>query len=124
MHALRPSGLEGLPERVARPAYDRGTVTPGIVHFSVGNFHRAHQAVYIDQVLAVAGQQDWGICGVGLVDSPAERAKAEALQAQAGLYTLTLFPPEGEPTTAVVGSIVEYLFAPADPEAVLRRLCD
>ena len=105
-----------------QPAYDRGSVRPGIVHFSVGNFHRAHQAVYVDRVLALAGQAGWGICGVGLIDSPAERAKAEALQAQGGLYTLTLFPPEGEPSTALVGSLVDYRFAPADPEAVLDRL--
>jgi mannitol-1-phosphate/altronate dehydrogenase len=76
MHALRPSDLEGLPERVARPAYDRSAIKAGIVHFSVGNFHRAHQAVYIDRVLALAGQEGWGICGVGLIDSPGERAKA------------------------------------------------
>jgi mannitol-1-phosphate/altronate dehydrogenase len=105
-----------------RVAYHRGRILPGIVHFSVGNFHRAHQAVYVDRVLGLAGQEGWGICGVGLIDSPAERAKAEALQAQGGLYTLTLFPPEGEPETALIGSIVDYVFAPADPEAVLQKL--
>jgi mannitol-1-phosphate/altronate dehydrogenase len=43
---------------------------------------------------------------------------------QDGLYTLTLFPPRGEPESRVVGTIVEYLFAPADPTAVLTRLRD
>lgn len=124
MHPLGPTALDDLSAQVARPAYDRSAVRAGIVHFSVGNFHRAHQAVYLDRVLALAGQEGWGICGVGLVDSPGERAKAEALQAQGGLYTLTLFPTDGEPSTGVVGAIVEYLFAPADPEAVLRRLSD
>ena len=73
------------------------------MHFSVGNFHRAHQAVYLDRCLALPGHEGWGICGVGLIDSPAERAKAEGMAAQDGLYTLTLFPPGGEPTTHVVG---------------------
>ena len=70
------------------------------------------------------GHEGWGICGVGLIDSPAERAKAEGMAAQDGLYTLSLFPPQGEPTSSVVGAIVEYLFAPADPAAVLARLRD
>ena len=70
------------------------------------------------------GQEGWGICGVGLIDNAAERAKAEGMAAQDGLYTLSLFPPRGEPTSSVVGAIVEYLFAPADPAAVLARLCD
>ena len=90
----------------------------------MGNFHRAHQAAYVDRCLALPGQEGWGICGIGLIDDPAERAKAEGMAAQDGLYTLTLFPPRGEPTSSVVGAIVEYLYAPADPAAVLAKLCD
>ena len=124
MTELRATGLASLPAHIRRPAYDRGRVKAGIVHFSVGNFHRAHQAVYLDRCLALPGQEGWGICGVGLLDTEAERAKAAAMAAQDGLYTLTLFPPRGEPETGVVGAIVEYLFAPADPAAVLARLRD
>lgn len=124
MVALSAASLASLPERVRRPGYDRGRVRPGIAHFSVGNFHRAHQAAYVDRCLALPGQEGWGILGVGLVDDAAERAKAQAMAAQDGLYTLTLFPPRGEPASRVVGSIVGYLFAPADPAAVLARLRD
>ena len=111
--------LASLPARVRRPGYDRGRVAAGIVHFSVGNFHRAHQADYLDRCLHLPGQTGWGICGVGLIDSQPERAKALSMAAQAGLYTLTQFPAEGEPSTSVVGSMVDYLFAPADPGVVL-----
>jgi mannitol-1-phosphate/altronate dehydrogenase len=124
MYPLHASSLAALPEHIGRPDYDRSRLGTGIVHFSVGNFHRAHQAVYLDRCLALAGQEGWGICGVGLIDSPAERAKADALRSQDGLYTLTLFPPDGDPSTQAVGSIVEYLFAPADRDAVLARLAD
>ncbi len=124
MANLRATDLAALPERIGRPAYDRSRVKAGIVHFSVGNFHRAHQAVYVDRCLSLPGNEGWGICGVGLIDSPAERAKAEGMAVQDGLYTLTLFPPQGEPSAAVVGAMVEYLFAPADPAAVLARLRD
>ena len=50
---IDPAALSSLPASVARPAYDRAKVTAGIAHLSVGNFHRAHQAVYIDKVLAL-----------------------------------------------------------------------
>ena len=124
MVPLRARSLADLPAQVRRPGYDRGAVRAGIVHFSVGNFHRAHQAVYLDRCLELAGQAGWGICGVGLIDNPAERAKAAAMAAQDGLYTLTLFPSGGAPSSGVVGSIVDYLFAPDDPGAVLARLRD
>ena len=116
--------LSALPPAVRRPNYDRANVKAGIAHLSVGNFHRAHQAVYLDRVLERPGQEHWGIVGIGLIDSEGERAKAKALQGQDGLYSLSEFPPEGAPAVALIGSIVEYLHAPADPEAVLRRLSD
>lgn len=124
MVALNEATLANLPERIERPSYDRRAITPGIAHFSVGNFHRAHQAVYLDRCLALPGQEGWGICGIGIVDSEPERAKAGSFARQDGLYTLSRFPPRGEPASTVIGSIVEYLFAPADPAAVLTRLGD
>lgn len=103
------------------PAYDRTTVVPGIVHFGVGAFHRAHQAMYLDRLLAAdPAAGEWGICGVGV--RPADAAMRDALVPQDGLFTLTLKHPHGEVETSVIGSIVEYLFAPDDPEKVLERL--
>lgn len=121
---IDPRSLGSLPAAVARPAYDRAAVTAGIAHLSVGNFHRAHQAVYLDRCLALAGQSGWGIVGIGLIDSESERAKAAALQGQAGLYSLSEYPPEGEPERRIVGSIIEYIHAPAEPERALERLAD
>ncbi|MCW6508902.1 mannitol dehydrogenase family protein [Lichenifustis flavocetrariae] len=108
----------------APQAYDRTKVTAGIAHLSVGNFHRAHQAVYVDQCLALPGQEGWGILGIGLMDVESERAKAKALQSQKGLYSLTVYPPEGASSVSVIGSIVDYMHAPDDPEAVLTRMSD
>jgi hypothetical protein len=42
---------------VAAPPYDRSQLKRGIAHFGVGNFHRAHQAFYIDRCLALPGQE-------------------------------------------------------------------
>ena len=49
---LSNANLDTLPANVGRPAYDRSRVTPGIVHLGIGAFHRAHQAVVIDDLLA------------------------------------------------------------------------
>jgi mannitol 2-dehydrogenase len=102
------------------PGYDRAAVSVGIVHFGVGGFHRAHQAAYLDTLMNQGAAMDWGVCGVGVM--PADRAMARALIPQDGLYTLVAKYPDGRLEPRVVGSIVEYLYAPDDPEAVLERL--
>jgi mannitol 2-dehydrogenase len=109
-------------ERVPAPAYDRGLVTPGVVHFGVGGFHRAHQAMYLDRLMNEGQALDWGICGVGVM--PADRAMKEVMAAQDGLYTLVLKHSDGTYEPRIIGSIVQYLFAPDDPEAVIEKMAD
>src|SRR5580693_8802856 len=106
--------------RLPVPAYDRDLVTPGVVHFGVGGFHRAHQAMYHDRLMNEGTALDWGICGVGVM--PADRAMQQALDAQDGLYTLVLKHSDGTYEPRVIGSIVEYLFAPDDPVAVVDKM--
>lgn len=105
---------------IATPNYDRDEISVGIVHFGVGGFHRAHQAMYVDALLNAGGAKDWGICGVGVM--PGDRKMKEALDAQDGLYTLVLENPDGTRSAQVIGSIIEYRFAPDDPEAVIELI--
>jgi mannitol 2-dehydrogenase len=105
---------------VPGPAYDRARVTTGVVHFGVGGFHRAHQAMYHDRLMNAGKALEWGICGVGVM--PADRRMKEALDAQDGLYTLVVKHADGTYEPRVVGAITEYLFAPDDPEAVIETL--
>jgi mannitol 2-dehydrogenase len=107
-------------DRLPVPAYDRDLVTPGVVHFGVGGFHRAHQAMYHDRLMNQGTALDWGICGVGVMAE--DRRMKEVLAAQDGLYTLVLKHSDGTYEPRVIGSIVEYLFAPDDPEAVIERM--
>jgi mannitol 2-dehydrogenase len=102
------------------PGYDRDQVTSGVVHFGVGGFHRAHQAMYHDRLMNDGAALDWGICGVGVM--PADRRMKEVLEAQDGLYTLVLKHSDGTYEPRVIGSIVEYLYAPDDPEAVVEKM--
>ncbi len=106
--------------RLPAPAYDRDLVTPGVVHFGVGGFHRAHQAMYHDRLMAEGATLDWGICGVGVMT--ADRLMKQVLDAQDGLYTLVLKHSDGTYEPRVIGSIVEYLFAPDDPEDVIEKM--
>ncbi len=122
MPPLSPPALAALPAEVDRPRYDRDQVRVGIVHVGVGGFHRAHQAMYVDRLMNQGEALDWGICGVGLM--PPDRRMADVLTAQQGLYTLVVKHPDGRLQPAVIGSIVDYLFAPADPEAVIARMTD
>jgi mannitol 2-dehydrogenase len=107
-------------DRLPVPDYDRDLVTPGVVHIGVGGFHRAHQAMYHDRLLSEGAARDWGICGVGVM--AADLRMKQVLDAQDGLYTLVIKHSDGTYEPRVIGSIVEYLFAPDDPEAVIERM--
>jgi mannitol 2-dehydrogenase len=107
-------------DRLPGPTYDRDLVTPGVVHFGVGGFHRAHQAMYHDRLMNEGTALDWGICGVGVM--PTDELMKQVLDAQDGLYTLVLKHSDGTYEPRVIGSIVEYLFAPDDPEAVIEKM--
>jgi mannitol 2-dehydrogenase len=103
-------------DRVDVPAYDRGALSAGVVHISVGGFHRAHQAVYFDE-LARLGETEWGVVGVGLH----RPQMGEVLSDQYGLFTVVERGPGGD-QVRVVGSLIDYLFAPGNPRAVVQLL--
>ncbi len=101
-----------------RPAYDRARLVPGVVHLGIGNFHRAHQAVYLEDLVERTGL-GLGITGVSL-KSPGMRDK---LMPQDGLYTLLV--RDGEVVTPrVLGIIGRMLVGPEDPAAVVRQIAD
>jgi mannitol 2-dehydrogenase len=122
MTDLKAKNLGELAGAVEVPTYDRGAVSTGIVHFGVGGFHRAHQAMYLDRLMNGGAALDWGITGVGLL--PGDKRMHDVLHAQDCLYTLVVKDPDGTMHPRVVGSIVDYLFGPDDPEAVLRVMSD
>ena len=122
MTALSTATLPELRDRLAVPEYDRSRLRVGIVHLGVGGFHRAHEAMYLDRLMRQGAAFDWAICGVGVL--PGDARMRDALTAQDCLYTLVEKAPDGTWAPRVVGSIVEYLLAPDDPEAVMERMAD
>lgn len=120
MMRLSNDTLNSLPPDVAVPTYDRHGATVGWVHLGVGGFHRAHQAVYLDDLLGLPdADRGWGLCGIGLLDKDA--AMRNALVPQDGLYTVIERNQSGD-RAHVAGAMVQYLFAPDDGEAVMERL--
>lgn len=115
---LNTANLTQIHNTVKTPTYDRAAITCGIVHLGIGGFHRSHQALYLDEILA-KGHSNWGICGVGLM--PQDQENINALKAQDGLYTLLERTAETD-TARIIGSCIQQLYAPENPHAVLDIL--
>lgn len=111
---LGPAAI--LPANVSFPKYDRRLQNAGIVHFGIGAFHRAHQAVYTNEAMN-AGERDWAIIGVSL-RSP---AVAEQMNPQGGLYSVTERSNDGD-NVRVIGAVQKVLVAADEPEAVINAL--
>ncbi len=116
---LAETTLKQLAGTVQIPSYPRRGLPHAIVHVGVGGFHRAHQAVYLDDLLQRGGGVPWGICGVGLL--PQDARMRDVLLSQDCLYTVVERSASGD-RARVIGSLVEFLFAPADGEAVIEKM--
>ncbi|PTB19858.1 mannitol dehydrogenase [Trinickia symbiotica] len=114
---LARSVLPELRSHLLSPAWREPRI--GIVHLGIGNFHRAHQALFTEEAMIAAGG-DWGICGVTL---QGDVAKRDALMAQDGVYSIVERGMEGERVT-VVRALREVLAMPHDRAALLARLAD
>ncbi len=102
--------------------YNRNQVQSGIVHIGVGNFHRAHEEFYTNQLLKDPTQQQWGICGVALL--PGDEHLYKALQEQDHIYTLTVCGRDGKDEVHHIGSLVELIWGVEKPEAVIHKIAD
>jgi fructuronate reductase len=118
VNRLSTLALNALPAEVKRPSFDRSKVKIGIVHLGLGGFHRAHQAVYVDDILE-SGDLRWGILGASL-RSPETR---DALRPQDGLYTVAARSSE-RTAFRVIGSIIQHLVAPENPEALVEGMAE
>ncbi|MEO5326222.1 mannitol dehydrogenase family protein [Mesorhizobium sp. CC13] len=117
---LSAQALGHLPASVARPAYDRAALRAGILHFGVGNFHRSHQAVYLDQLFDAGLDHDWAIVGAGVF--PAEEAGRQKLAGQDWLTTV-VEQDSGHMSARVTGAMIDFI-RPGDTAAVIDRLAD
>ena len=68
--ALRP--------HITATTYNRADCAVGVVHLGFGAFHRAHQAVYLDDHMQMSGDLRWGIAAVNLRASEAAQFQITA----------------------------------------------
>lgn len=113
--------LDEISKTTSVPNYLDKDLSAGILHFGVGNFHRSHQARYIHNLLQKGLALDWCIVGAGVL--PVEIPSYEKLTKQDCLYTLVEKSPDNTSTSAVVGSIIDFI-KPTEAQAVLDKLAD
>ena len=101
------------------PAYDRTKLTPGIVHIGLGNFHRAHMAVYLDDLFAMGQGMDFAIIGAGV--RPPDAAMRDALIAQDCLSTVIELDPAAK-SARRIGSMVDFLPVSADNAPLIAAM--
>jgi fructuronate reductase len=104
------------PQTVRQPGYDRTALKPGILHFGLGAFHRAHQAVFTQRALQSAFGP-WGIVAINLRSTE----PVQALEAQDGLYSVTVRSEAGD-RSEVIGATVDWICAATDCAGVLDYL--
>lgn len=109
-------------EQLSVQNYAKDAIQAGIVHLGVGAFHRAHQAVYIDRLLAYDAQQKWGIIGVNI--RPQDSQAFARFIEQKGEYVLKTMAADGETNYEHIRSIVEQIDGASAPEKVDAALAD
>jgi mannitol 2-dehydrogenase len=117
---LNGQNLDKLPKDVAVPRYARARLKAGILHFGVGNFHRAHQAVYLDDLFNLGLGHDWAIVGAGVL--PADAAARETFERQDWLTTVVEQDAK-RMSARVTGAMIDYLM-PGDTGSIVARLAD
>jgi len=118
--ALSLDALEALPAEVSRPQYSRDSISAGILHFGPGNFHKAHQAVYLDRLMNEGGDHDWGIVGASVM--PSDAKLREVMLAQDCLSTVvTQSATVSE--AQVIAPMIDYLPI-CDGKAILSTMAD
>ncbi len=121
MSRLSQSTLNDLPESIRRPIYNRSTLKPGIVHIGVGNFHRAHQAWYLQQLFQLGLDLDWAIIGAGV--RAYDATQRDKLIRQDCLSTLIELAPS-QMSAEVVGAMIDYLPVEDGCSSLIRQLTD
>ena len=121
MKTLNITALGALPKTVGTPAYDRSALRPGIVHIGCGNFHRAHQAVYLDDLFALGEGHDFALIGAGV--RPGDAQMRAALAAQDWLYSVIELD-QGHSAARVIGSMTGFAPIEAGNAALIAQMSD
>lgn len=93
----------------------------GIIHIGPGQFHRAHQASYINELMKLDKADGWGICGCGLF--PGDRKIKAELEDQNYSY-LHILKSKDDVKIERIKSLVNYIHGGDDPENAISMLAN
>jgi len=116
---LSAKTLSSLPADVARPSYDRSKLRPGIVHVGCGNFHRAHQAVYLDDLFALGEGHDFALLGAGVREGDARMRSL--LEGQDWMSSVVELEP-GARRARVIGAMMGFVPVEAGNGALIAAM--
>lgn len=119
-HALSQDTLPELPDSVLKPSYDRSALSAGILHFGPGNFHRAHQQIYINDLMNQHKDMDWAVVGASVM--PNDEQLRSILLAQDCLGSV-VEQSASKNVARISGAMIDYLPV-GDVDAILARLTD
>ena len=120
MTKLSLANLPIIAKTLQVPKYRRSDLKPGILHFGVGNFHRAHLAVYLDDLFNKSLNHDWALIGTGVM---AFDDKVRAILA-AQDYLTTVVEQDNEMSSAHITAAMIDFISPNDKNAILAKLVD
>lgn len=118
---LSNATLSALPPTVAVPTYDRASLKSGIVHIGCGNFHRAHMAVYLDDLFKLGLGHDWAITGAGVRDGDARMR--DLLAGQDYLSSVIERSPAGV-SARVIGAMTGFVPVEVGNGALIAAMSD
>lgn len=103
--------------------YDRSKTKSGILHIGVGNFHRAHEEFYTNELIKLdPSQSDWAITGAMLL--PSDEKLYKLLKDQNGVYTVTVCGRDGKDEVFEIGSLKDVIWAPEESEKLIETIAD
>lgn len=118
---LNCKNLSKLSEDILVPKYKKEDLTPGIVHFGVGNFNRSHQAVYLNELFNNGLDYNWAIVGSGMHSHGIWMGKQ--LKIQDYLFSVIERSVQKD-TMKIIGVITNYICGIDKKEEIINQLCD
>ena len=120
MTTLSLTNLPEIGKKIPVPKYKRADLSAGILHFGVGNFHRAHLAVYLDDLFNKGLCLDWALIGTGVMEFDEKIRTTLAAQD----FLTTVVEQDNDLSSAhITGSMIDFI-SPHDKKTILAKLVD
>lgn len=118
MKNITYENLHTFDSTIHTPNYTRNDISPGIVHFGVGNFHRAHMQRYVQRLFNQHKNMDWAIIGTGVTEYDIQTYNT--LKQQDYLSTLVI-QDNKQSTISVLGVMTDFI-NPLDTDKIIETL--